>query len=103
MQDVILGQQRPAKPILIGVVSRSDEILKWSERLLSALGFSPDCVICRNPRLPAWQEGLGVCDLIGADIIAAQELPRGVTPVVFRLVAQDSVSEIRDAMTFRRA
>jgi DNA-binding transcriptional regulator YhcF (GntR family) len=97
MQDVLAGQVRPSHPVLIAVVSRSGEIHHWSSKLLAALGFPPDAVIQRNPSTGNWQDGLAACDIVAADLLACAELPPGIHPIQFRLVADDFISELRAA------
>ena len=96
MQEFLAGHQRPHWPPLIAVTSHSDSILRWAWTLLSALGFSADSVLLRNPRHTDWQDGLNKCDLVCADVVAASELPRMIRPIIFRIVSDDSLAEIRD-------
>lgn len=95
MQDVLFGYQRPAAEVLIAVVSRSASILLWASTLLSALGFPPDAVLERNPRDANWRDGLAACDLVASDVITAAELPKGITPIVFRVVSDEFLAEMR--------
>lgn len=95
---MLAGQQRPVAPVLIGVVSRSDSILEWSSTLLSALGFPSDAVIHRNPRARRWKDGLGACDIVAADVIAAAELPEKVRPVVFRVVSERFLTDLSESI-----
>ena len=97
IQDVVAGQIRPPGPVLIAVVSRSDEIHHWSLKLLAALGFPPDSVTHHNPRDPKWKDGLASCDIVAADRIAAAELPAGIPAIRFQLVAEDFIAELRAA------
>ena len=99
MQDVLVGHQRPTTPVLLAVVSRSESVLRWAGTLLSALGFSSDAVLLRNPQHAGWQDGLAACDLIAADIVAASELSKVGNLIIFRLVAEDFISEICEYVT----
>lgn len=99
MQDVIEGLSRPTSPVLIGVVSRSESILRWSSTLLSALGFAPESVILRDPRQPHWKEGLAACGVVAADLISATLLPRTIEPIVFRLISERFLADLRQAVT----
>jgi len=99
MQDVLAGQQRPNSAVLIAVVSRSESILRWASTLLSALGFPADSLLLRNPRLADWQRGLSVCPIVAADIVTAAELPIGIRPIVFRLVAEQFLAGMREIVT----
>jgi hypothetical protein len=94
VEDVIAGIERPATPVLIAIVSRSESVLEWGATLLSALGFGEECVVQRNPRDAGWCEGLRSCDIVGADVVAARELPDGLRPFVFQVVSSDSLAEI---------
>ncbi|MGA2186201.1 MAG: GntR family transcriptional regulator [Bryobacteraceae bacterium] len=99
MQDVLAGARRPATPVLIAVVSRSQSVLSWASPLLSALGFDVESVVLRNPRDTGWQEGLTACDIVASDICAAAEFPESIQPLVFRIVADDSLAEICSLVT----
>jgi len=102
VEDVVAGHRRPDSAVLMGVVSRSESILQWSSTLLSALGFSVEDVLLRNPANTGWQDGLAVCDIVAADVIAAVELPANTTPVVFRIVSRDFLEEVRDLVTVQK-
>ncbi len=94
VEDEIAEQQAPASGLLIAVVSRSESILEWSAKLLSALGLPGTDILQRNPNQADWREGLGACDIVAADIRTALELPRKIKPTVFRIVADDFLAEL---------
>jgi hypothetical protein len=96
MQDFVAGQQRPTTPVLIGVVSRSESVLHWSSTLLSALGFSPDAVVLRNPKQARWKDGLGTCGIVATDTVAAPDLANNIRPVVFRILSEKFLDELRN-------
>ncbi len=99
VEEMIAGLGRPASPMLIGIVSRSEIVLKWASMLIPALGLAGSDVLQRNPALPGWRDGLGACDLIAADILAARELPKTLCPIVLRLVAESFLGEARRLVT----
>ena len=99
MQDVLAGQQRPHSEVLIAVVSRSESILRWASTLLSALGFPSDAILLRNPQAAHWQRGLKACHIVATDIVTAAEVAKGIQPIVFRLVADPFLTEMREAVT----
>jgi DNA-binding transcriptional regulator YhcF (GntR family) len=92
IEELLTGLGRPASPVLIGMVSRSETILKWASMLIPVLGLTGSDLIQRSPERAKWRNGLAACDLIGADILAARELPKNIRPIVLRLV-QDSFLE----------
>ncbi|HYP05463.1 MAG TPA: hypothetical protein VER03_04440, partial [Bryobacteraceae bacterium] len=99
MQEVIAGQERPSRPVLICVVSGSKAILQWSATLLSALGFSPDGVIQRNSCEPGWELGLGACDIVAVDVVTARRAPASLPLTVFRIVSDDFLAALKDPVT----
>lgn len=98
--EIVAGIQRPATPVLIALVSRSRFILQWAATLLSALGFGPECVLLRNPLEPGWANGLGACDIVAADVVAAKDLSvERRRTIVFRIVASSAFAQIRKVVT----
>lgn len=97
MQDLLLGRERPAGAVLIAVVSASHSVRHWASTLLSALGYSADSVLLRDPNEPGWRDGLGVCSILAGDVLVASDLPElsHGARVIFRLVSPDFVSELR--------
>lgn len=97
LQDLLLGRQRPSTAVLIGVVSASRSVRRWAETLLSALGFSADCVLIRDPAEPGWPEGLAACHLLAGDVLTASKLVEHTRtpPIIFRLVAPDFLAELQ--------
>ena len=96
MQEVFADQQRPTRPVLVGIVSRSEAVLHWASTLLAAVGFDPESVVLR--RAPCF-DGLRACDIVAADVVTAGELPSDVQPVVFRVVSEAFIAELRQSVT----
>ncbi len=103
IEEVLTGLGRPVSPVLIGIVSRSETILRWASLLIPGLGLRGSDLIQRNPEQPKWRHGLGACDLIAADILAADELPKNIRPIVLRLVADSFLEEARQLVTAEKA
>lgn len=98
--EIVHGLQRPAGPVLIGLVSRSRSILSWAGTLLTALGFGPEAVVLRNATEPGWTDGLGVCDIVAADAIVHPQLSQAMPrTIVFRIVSKTSITELRAFVT----
>jgi DNA-binding transcriptional regulator YhcF (GntR family) len=95
IEEVLTGLGRPSSPVLIGMVSRSETILKWASLLISVFGLAGSDLIQRNPEQPNWRHGLGACDLVATDIVAAHELSKSMRPIVLRLVADSFLQEAR--------
>jgi DNA-binding transcriptional regulator YhcF (GntR family) len=100
LPDLVAGISRPREPVLIGLASRSPAVRQWAGALLSALGFPPDQVLLRDPAAAGWAEGLRACGIVAADVVAARELPpEGPRPLVFRIVAPESLAALRQPVT----
>ena len=99
IEELLAGLGRPPSPVLIGIVSRSETILKWASLLAPVLGLTGSDLIQRNPGQPKWRQGLAACDLIAADMLAARELPKTVKPIVLRLVQDSFLDQARKLVT----
>ena len=99
IEEVLTGFTRPVSPLLIGIVSHSETILKWAALLFPALGITDSDLVQRNPNQPKWRSGLAACDLIVADMVAAQELSKTICPIVLRLVQESFLDEARKLVT----
>jgi DNA-binding transcriptional regulator YhcF (GntR family) len=95
MEEFLAGQVRPVTPVLVGVASRSESILRWAGTLLAALGFPPEAIVLRNACEPGWNDGLGVCHIVAADIVTAPQVKAPVTPLAVRVIAEEFLSELR--------
>ncbi len=81
------GLQRPSREVLVGIVSRSETIRKWAGLLVPALGIPADSLLLRNPAATDWTEGLALCHVVAADVVAARDFPPQLKPHVLRIVA----------------
>lgn len=95
MQDMLVGHQRPEAAALIAVASSSESILHWASMLLSALGFPADAILLRNSRLEHWQAGLKACNILATDMVTAAELSRDLQPIIFRVISDEFLAEMR--------
>ena len=95
MEDLLAGYRRPEASVLIGLVSRSESIRRWSSTLLSALGFPPDSVLLRSPGTPQWKRGLTACQWVAADVEAFEELPDNLRGRVMRVMSPDFLTELQ--------
>ncbi len=95
LDELLIGHRRLETAALIGLVSRSESIRKWSATLLSALGFPPNSVLLRSPDEARWKRGLSACTLVAADIEAFAGLPPTVKSTEMRLVSPEFVKLLR--------
>ena len=80
---------------LIGVASRWPEFVKIARTMLIATGFSADAMTERIRTQAGWADGLTSTSAVVCDIVTAQHLPARARAVVFRLVCQATLDELR--------
>jgi len=102
VEEFLTGLRPPVSPLLIGVVSRSETILKWASLLIPALGLPDSDMVQRNPERRDWQQGLGACDMVVADVLTVLELPKNVSPVVLRLIPDSFLQEMKGLVTAQK-
>jgi GntR family transcriptional regulator len=92
-----LAQWMPIPPdSLIAVVSRWPDFLKWARTLLLSAGADRDALDVRDARKPGWREGLRLARAVITDVVTAGSVPRGCRAIVFRVIADASVQELRE-------
>jgi DNA-binding transcriptional regulator YhcF (GntR family) len=94
------GKTRPAKEDLITVVSRWQELFKWSRTVLVAAGIDPETICFRNPGERDWQKGLHTNWLVITDALTAERMPANCSHSVFRIIADSSLDELRNLKNF---
>ncbi len=92
-------QTKPPADTVITIVSRSAEIRLWSRAMLIAVGLNPDALSEIDASSARWQDRLARNALIVADLVAARELPPGYQARVFRVIADSSITELKQFCT----
>lgn len=95
VQNEMRGKQRPLPGELIGVVSGWETFLLWSKTMLVAAGVAHEQIVMRNTREENWTHGLSSCAFVIADALTAKKLPPNIDARVFRLITEESLSEIQ--------
>jgi DNA-binding transcriptional regulator YhcF (GntR family) len=91
-----LAQWIPApSAALVGIASRWPDFLNLARTLLLAAGFSPDSLVFRDARKSNWQRGLKQAAAVVCDTVTAAALPKGVRTLVFPLLSESSLDELR--------
>lgn len=80
---------------LVGVASRWPEFLKFARTMLVAAGFDAESLLLRDAREKGWQRGIEQAAGVVCDVVTAEELPRSVRAIPFRLLADSSLMELR--------
>jgi DNA-binding transcriptional regulator YhcF (GntR family) len=80
---------------LIGIASRWQDFQRIAQTLLVAVGLRPECLLVRDPSKPGWKRGLEATSGVVCDSVVAGELPKGCFPMVFRLLGEESLKQLR--------
>jgi DNA-binding transcriptional regulator YhcF (GntR family) len=80
---------------LVGIASRWSEFQRIAQTMLVAAGLSPESLLVRDATQPGWKRGLESTSGVVCDVVTADELPPGAFPLVFRLLGDSSIAELR--------
>lgn len=87
---------------LLGIASRWPDFLRLARTMLSAAGFPADGLVFRDARTTNWQRGLQQTAAVVCDCVTAANLPKKTRAVVFALLAESSLVELRRYEEFIR-
>jgi DNA-binding transcriptional regulator YhcF (GntR family) len=90
------GREKPPPEALIAVVSGWADFLRWSHAMLVAVGIEESALNLRLTNESGWQRGLHESAFVIADTLTARQLPNTLDTRVFRLIADASLTELRD-------
>jgi len=82
---------------LIGIASHWTEFQRIAQTMLIAVGLKPESLLVRDANKSGWKRGLDATSGVVCDSVTAEELPSGCFPMVFRLIAESSIAELRSA------
>ena len=83
------------KDALVGIVSRWLGFLDTTRTMLVAAGFDPDCLIVRDARQTGWRKGIEQAAGVVCDSAIAAELPRGAYAIVFPIISDAAIEDLR--------
>lgn len=92
----------PAKS-LVGVASRWPGFLKMARSVLAAAGFPSESLLFRDARKPNWQRGLKEAAAVVCDAVTAAELPKSLRALIFPLLSQAAIDDLRRYDEFVRS
>jgi DNA-binding transcriptional regulator YhcF (GntR family) len=88
---------------LVGVASRWPEFLRLARTMLIAAGFHSEALVFRDARKLNWQRGLKQTAAVVCDVSTASELPKTSRAVVFPLLSEASLTELKNYENFIRS
>jgi DNA-binding transcriptional regulator YhcF (GntR family) len=80
---------------LVGVASRWTGFLKLGRNVLAAAGFAPDSLLLRDARKLGWQRGLNETAAVACDTITAGDLPKGTRAIIFPMLSETAINDLR--------
>ena len=93
-----LGGYLPAPAgVLVGIASRWEEFQTVARIMLIAAGIAPESLVVRDATKPGWKRGLAETSGVVCDAVTAAELPEGCRAIEFRLIAEESLGQLRAA------
>lgn len=99
--NALNGRRRPAKDDIVGVVSGWSTFIALSRLFLIAAKIDPDSILTRHTDQPEWQRGLETASIVISDVVSAKKLQDRITPVIFRIISDESIEQIRHAVRAR--
>ena len=91
-----LLRYRPARASdLVGIASRWSDFQRIAQTMLVAAGFAPECLLVRDAKKPGWKRGLDAAVAVVCDAAIEHELPPGCRAIVFRLLGDAALAELR--------
>lgn len=88
--------------VLVGIASGWPNFLKSARTMLLAAGFDKDALLFRDTRRPNWQRGLNQVSAVICDSLTARALPKTTRPIIFPLVSDASLAELKQYEEFIR-
>ncbi len=83
---------------LIGIASRWSEFQRIARTMLIATGLSPDSILVKDPAARStWKRGLAATVAVVCDLPTAAELPKECHAIIFRLLSEKTIAQLRDA------
>jgi len=80
---------------LIGIASRWQEFQRIGRTMIVAAGLKPENLLVRDATRPGWKRGLESTSGVICDIVTAQQLPKKCFPIVFHLLDEASIAQLR--------
>ncbi|HEY2470387.1 MAG TPA: GntR family transcriptional regulator [Terracidiphilus sp.] len=95
LQSYLLRYMPAHSSDLVGIASRWSDFQRIAQTMLVAAGFAPECLLVRDAGKPGWKRGLDAASAIVCDAAIEQELPPGGQAIVFRLLGDASIADLR--------
>src|SRR5262249_29193876 len=94
--ETLKDEKRPSESDLITVVSHWPDFLHYARSVLAAVNVDPDSLSFRNTVEKGWERGLRASSFVITDAATADRMPPGIRIRVFRVIADLSLTELRN-------
>jgi len=84
------------KESLVGIASGWPQFLEVARTMVVSAGVEEEALVVRDTREPGWREGLEATAGVVCDTLTAASVDVGVPVLVFRLVANASIAELKE-------
>jgi GntR family transcriptional regulator len=95
----LAGQEMPSEETIVAIVSGWGGFLERARTILIAAGVNSDAICLVNRNAKGWQKRLGIGALVVSDVVSAVVIPKGHDIRVFRVIADSSFEELREAIS----
>jgi DNA-binding transcriptional regulator YhcF (GntR family) len=80
---------------LVGIASRWSQFQQLASIMIVAAGLAQENLLVRDATRPGWKRGLEATTGVICDVVTAQELPKRCFPMVFRVLSEASLAQLR--------
>jgi DNA-binding transcriptional regulator YhcF (GntR family) len=80
---------------LVGIASHWPQFVEVARAMLIATGFSPEVLLIRDARQSGWCAGLAQAASVICDSLTATRLPGNVKTIIFPLISEESLHQLR--------
>jgi hypothetical protein len=101
--EALKNEKRPSAEDLLIVVSQYPDFLHWSRAVLSAIGLDPLSLEFRDASKRGWQRGLESSTFVITETITEKIIPPGVKARVFKMLSDQSITELQKYVAHLKA
>jgi len=93
-----LDSYLPAPPgVLVGIASHWLDFQRIARTMLIAAGLAPESLLVCDAKHAGWKRGLTAAAAVVCDVVTASGLPKGCRALVFRLLSEAAIAQLRAA------
>ncbi len=94
------GRTRPKEGDLLAVISGWQDFILFSQLYLTAARIDPESLMFRSTTETDWRRGIDSASILICDMASARLFPNDSRVIIFELLSEASIAELRAALTF---